>query len=56
LLGKDGLLIKLIIDRIGKEVTAGCEISGALNGAVANNSVLGGRGWRQRQASSSDGH
>jgi hypothetical protein len=47
LLGKDGLLIKLIINRVGEKVTAGCEISGALNGAVANNSVLGGRDRRK---------
>jgi len=26
LLGKDGLLVKLVIDGIGKEVTAGCEV------------------------------
>lgn len=56
MLGKNGLLIELIVQRVGKEVTAGCEVTCSGDGAVANNSVLGGRGRRQRQACSSDGH
>ncbi len=56
LLRKDGLLIQLIIERVGKEVAAGCEVSGSGNGAVADNGVLGWRGWRQRQASCCNGH
>ncbi len=56
MLGKDGLLIQLIIDGVGKEVATRGEVRGALNGAVANNGVLGGRGRRQRQASSGDRH
>jgi hypothetical protein len=56
LLCKDGLLIQLIIDCVGKEVTAGGEIGGALNGAITNNCVLGWRGRRQSQASSGNRH
>jgi hypothetical protein len=42
LLGKDGLLIHLIIDRVGKEVAAGYKVCGSLDGAVAHNGNLRG--------------
>ncbi len=56
LLRKDGLLIQLIIERVGKEVAAGCEVSCPRDGAVADNGVLGRAHWSQRQAGRCDGH
>ena len=49
LLRKDGLLIHLIVDRIGEEVAASHKVCGALNGAVADNGDLCGSGWRRNQ-------
>ena len=42
LLGKDGLLVELVVQRVGKEVAAGCEVGSPGDGAVANHSVLRG--------------
>jgi hypothetical protein len=56
LLRKDGLLIQLIIERVGKEVATGCEVSCPRDGAVADNGVLGRAHWGQRQAGRCDGH
>jgi hypothetical protein len=49
LLGKDGLLVKLVIDRIGKQVAARHKVSQALNCAIAHNGDLRGASWRCRQ-------
>jgi hypothetical protein len=50
LLGEDGLLVHLIIDRVGEEVTTGHEVCRALNCAVANNGDLICTGWRCGQS------
>jgi hypothetical protein len=55
LLGKDGLLIKLIIQRVGKEVTARGEVGRPGDGAVADDCVLGWRSRGERQARRRDG-
>jgi len=56
LLRKDGLLIQLVVQRVGKEVAACGEVSRTRNGAVADNGVLGWADWGQGQASSCNGH
>ena len=56
LLGKDGLLIELVVQRVGKEVTTGCEVSRPADSAVADNCVLRWRYRCQRQASCRDSH
>ncbi len=40
LLREDGLLIHLVVDRVGEEVAAGHEVGGALDGAVADDGDL----------------
>jgi hypothetical protein len=45
LLSKDGLLVKLVVQRVGKEVAARGEVSRTRNGAVADNGVLGWADW-----------
>jgi hypothetical protein len=56
LLGKDGLLVELVIQRVSKEVTAGGEVCCARDSTVANNGVLRWRCWCQGQAGGCDGH
>jgi hypothetical protein len=49
LLGEDGLLIHLIVDRVGEKVAASHEVSGALNCAVADDGDLCRASWRCHQ-------
>jgi len=49
LLREDGLLIHLIVDRVGEEVAASHEVCGALNCAVADNGDLCRASWRCHQ-------
>lgn len=49
LLVEDGLLVELVVDRVGKEVATGHEVCGACDAAVADNGNLSCTGWRRCQ-------
>ena len=56
MLGKDGLLVELVVQGVSKEVTAGGEVCRPRDSTVANNGVLCGACRRQGQAGGCDGH